>query len=144
MLHTPHKELKCRKGSQTSLRTLAVARVKKAKSTAGRFVSCDRPFYTPTSPGTILLGKMAYHTKQIRRECIFWIWILLTLNFNFLGSEGLQETHMNALNQFSSKWMTLTLRGGLWTFWVNLALCAPATIIWIAGGGCTPLLSPSQ
>ena len=24
---------------------------------------------TPTSPGTILLGKMAYHTKQIRREC---------------------------------------------------------------------------
>ena len=26
--------------------------------------------HTPTSPGTILLGKMAYHTKQIRRECI--------------------------------------------------------------------------
>ena len=25
--------------------------------------------HTPTSPGTILLGKMAYHTKQIRREC---------------------------------------------------------------------------
>ena len=26
--------------------------------------------HTPTSTGTILLGKMAYHTKQIRRECI--------------------------------------------------------------------------
>ena len=26
--------------------------------------------HTHTSPGTILLGKMAYHTKQIRRECI--------------------------------------------------------------------------
>ena len=25
--------------------------------------------HTPTSPGTILLGKMAYHSKQIRREC---------------------------------------------------------------------------
>ena len=30
--------------------------------------------HTPTSPGAILLGKMAigkmaYHTKQIRREC---------------------------------------------------------------------------
>ena len=33
--------------------------------------------HTPTSPGTILLGKMAYHTKQIRRQCnskvqLFW------------------------------------------------------------------------
>ena len=25
---------------------------------------------TPPSPGAILLGKMAYHTKQIRRQCI--------------------------------------------------------------------------
>ena len=25
--------------------------------------------HTPTSPGTILLGKMAYHTKQICRQC---------------------------------------------------------------------------
>ena len=25
--------------------------------------------HTPTSPGTISLGKMAYHTKQIGREC---------------------------------------------------------------------------
>ena len=26
--------------------------------------------HTPTSPGAILLGKMAYPPKQIRRECI--------------------------------------------------------------------------
>ena len=26
--------------------------------------------HTPTSPGAILLGKMAFHTKQIRRQCI--------------------------------------------------------------------------
>jgi hypothetical protein len=26
--------------------------------------------HTPTSPGTVLLGKMAYHTKQICRQCI--------------------------------------------------------------------------
>ena len=25
--------------------------------------------HTPTSPGAILLGRMAYHTKQIRRQC---------------------------------------------------------------------------
>ena len=27
--------------------------------------------HTPTSPGTILLGKMAYHTKLIRRQCMY-------------------------------------------------------------------------
>ena len=27
--------------------------------------------HTPTSPGTILLGKMAYHTKQICRQCMY-------------------------------------------------------------------------
>ena len=27
--------------------------------------------HTPTSPEAILLGKMAHHTKQIRRECKF-------------------------------------------------------------------------
>ena len=25
--------------------------------------------HTPTSPEAVLLGKMAYHTKQIRRQC---------------------------------------------------------------------------
>ena len=25
--------------------------------------------HTPTSSGAVLLGKMAYHTKQIRRQC---------------------------------------------------------------------------
>ena len=27
--------------------------------------------HTPTSPEAILLGKMAHHTKQIRRECTY-------------------------------------------------------------------------
>ena len=27
--------------------------------------------HTPTSPGTFLLGKMAYHTKQILRQCTY-------------------------------------------------------------------------
>ena len=54
---------------------------------------------------------------------ILWIWILLSVHHNFLGSEGLQGTHIDALNPFSSKLMALTLRGGLWTFLANLALC---------------------
>ena len=27
--------------------------------------------HTPTSPGAILLGKVAYHTKQNSRQCMF-------------------------------------------------------------------------
>ena len=27
--------------------------------------------HTPTSPEAVLLGKMAYHTKQIRRQCTY-------------------------------------------------------------------------
>ena len=42
-----------------------------------------------------------------------------------LLSEGLQGTHMNALNQFNSKLMAMTPRGGLWTFSTILALCEP-------------------
>ena len=57
---------------------------------------------------------------------ILWIWILLSVHHNFLGSEGLQGTHIDALNPFSLKLMTLTLRGGLWTFLANLALCVPS------------------
>ena len=56
---------------------------------------------------------------------ILWIWILLSLNYKFLDSKGLQVTHMEALNPFNSKLMTLTARWGLWTFSVILALCVP-------------------
>ena len=56
---------------------------------------------------------------------ILWIWILLSVHHNFLESEGLQGTYIDALNSFSSKLMTFTLRGGLWTFLANLALCVP-------------------
>ena len=45
--------------------------------------------------------------------------------YNYLVSEGLQGTHMNALNPFNSKLMTLPPKGGLWTFSAILALCAP-------------------
>ena len=34
-------------------------------------------------------------------------------NMTFWGPRGLQGTHIDALNPFSSKLMTLTLRGGL-------------------------------
>ena len=46
------------------------------------------------------------------------------MHYNLLHSEGLQGTHMDALNPFDSKLMTLNQRGGLWTFPANLALCA--------------------
>ena len=46
------------------------------------------------------------------------------MHYNFLVSEGLQGTYMNALNPLNSKLMTLTPRGGLWTFSAILALCA--------------------
>ena len=36
--------------------------------------------------------------------------------YNFLVSEALQGTHMNAIYPFNSKLMTLNPRGGLWTF----------------------------
>ena len=35
--------------------------------------------HTPTSPETILLGKMTHHTKQIRRECISMVKIFISL-----------------------------------------------------------------
>ena len=62
---------------------------------------------------------------------ILWIWILLSVHHNFLGSEGLQGTHIDALNPFSSKLMTLTLRGGLWTFLANSALCGAPCLLWM-------------
>ena len=40
-----------------------------------------------------------------------------------MDSEGLQGTHMEGLNPFNSKLMTLILMGGLWTFSAILALC---------------------
>ena len=41
-----------------------------------------------------------------------------------MDSDELQATHMEALNPFNSKLMTLTARGGLWTFSEILALWA--------------------
>ena len=40
-------------------------------------------------------------------------YVLLSVHHDFLGSEGLQGTHIDASSPFSSKLMTLTQRGGL-------------------------------
>ena len=37
------------------------------------------------------------------------------MHCDFLGSDGLQETHMDALKTFNSKKVTLTMRGGFFT-----------------------------
>ena len=70
---------------------------------------------------------------------ILWIWILLSVHHIFGGSEGLQETHIDALKPSSSKKMTLTLGGGLWTFSENLALCVPHGSIHQNSSGNNPL-----
>ena len=49
--------------------------------------------------------------------CYYWN------TYNFFYSEGLRGTHTDALNPFNSKLMTMTPRGGLWTFSSNLDLC---------------------
>ena len=40
-------------------------------------------------------------------------YVLLSVHHDFLGSDGFQGTHMNALNPLISKLMTLILNGGL-------------------------------
>jgi len=44
---------------------------------------------------------------------------------DFLGSDGLQETHMSALKPFIFKYTTLTMRGGFFTKFATLAHGAP-------------------
>ena len=58
------------------------------------------------------------------------------MHCDFLGSFGLQETHMDALKPFNSKSVTLTMRGGFFTKFAALAhggACAPSV----------PLVPPS-
>ena len=70
--------------------------------------------------------RKSYRRIGVNMQLIFthilWIWILLSVHHNFLGSEGWQGTHSDALNPFSSK----SVRWGLWTFLATLALCAAA------------------
>ena len=47
------------------------------------------------------------------------------MNCDFLGSVGLQETHMDALKPFNSKLVTLTMRGGFFKKFAALAHGAP-------------------
>ena len=80
----------------------------------------DEKVHKPQSKSYSKIGA----NTQFMFTHILWIWMLLSVHYNFGGSEGLQGTHIDALNPFSSKFMTLTLRGGLWIFLANLALCA--------------------
>ena len=43
------------------------------------------------------------------------------MHCDFLGSDGLQETHMDAFKPFNSKLVTLTMRGGFFTKFAALA-----------------------
>ena len=58
-------------------------------------------------------------------SCLFthiWrIWIHQSINCDFLGSGGLQETHMDALKPFNFKYVILTIRGGFFTKFASLA-----------------------
>ena len=85
-------------------------------------------------PKSKIYGRVGANIQLIFTH-ILWIWILLSVNHNFWGSEGLQGTYIDALNPFSSKLMTLAPRGGLWTFLENLALCAPRPVNGVAKAG---------
>ena len=43
------------------------------------------------------------------------------MHCDFLGPDGLQETHMDAFKPFNSKLVTLTMRGGFFTKFSALA-----------------------
>ena len=89
-------------------------------------------FFQPQNPfplpfDLIVLGKLAHvaHTRltltkrftnlKVNQTCNLFLHISYEFEsvlHNFLGSEGLQRTHIDALNPFSSKLMILTLGGG--------------------------------
>ena len=50
------------------------------------------------------------------------------MNYEFSDYKGLQVTHIEALNPFNSKLITLTSRGGLRTFSAILALCVACPV----------------
>ena len=82
----------------------------------GRLANFDEKVNKPQSKSYGRIGFIFTH--------FLWIWIFLLVHHNFSELEKLQGTHIDAVNPFSSKVMTLTLWGGLWTFVANLALCA--------------------
>ena len=52
--------------------------------------------HTPTSPEANLLGKMAHHTKQIRRECMF-----IYMSYNSMEQYQFAENIPSKLKQRS-------------------------------------------
>ena len=104
-------------------RTLAVARVKKANHAEKKdtwYLSKCLIFSTCFAFFTLELTILANIRKTrlpyivILLKCILFLSIYLMnlktsiMNYNFLDSEGLQGTHMDALNPFNSKLITFT------------------------------------
>ena len=55
--------------------------------------------HTPTSSEAVLLGKMAYHTKQIRRECTSKG--MTTHSHNFSGTGGIHLRSFSVMHKHS-------------------------------------------
>ena len=50
------------------------------------------------------------------------------MHCDFLGSDRLQETHMDALKSFNSKYITLTMSAGFFTKFATLAHGVPCRL----------------
>ena len=70
---------------------------------AAHTANFDEKVHKPQSKPYSIIGA----NMQLIFTHILWIWILLSVHHNFLGSKGLQGTHIDASNPFSSKLMTL-------------------------------------
>ena len=81
--------------------------------------------YPSDTPAWRTVGQIGQNCKETSNLlwmsylCLFthiwWIWIHRSMHCDFLGSDGLQETHMDAFKPFNSKLVTLTRRGGFFT-----------------------------
>ena len=60
---------------------------------------------------------------------ILWILMIVPLYHDFFGPRWLQGTHMDILKPKKSKPIIFTVRGGFFTFWVNLAHGAPRQLL---------------
>ena len=69
--------------------------------------------HTPTSPEAVLLGKMAHHTKQIRRECILLeiVYLIIKPSYFFLD----KHCTSNLIVQFTLKCKCYYLLWGLFS-----------------------------
>ena len=70
--------------------------------------------HTTTSPGAILLGKMAYHTKQIRRQCIilFCICTIVGVSPHYISQFYLGLTIWEFKSEKNHKILTFDVSNG--------------------------------